>query len=243
MIFAACRRGLRRLWPGKHTRCGGWGWTRPNSQMPSFPRKRESSERKTGLTSLSHTLFGFLLSHERRRRRSGAPLRTGRPVGRRRPAPQKGGISAGDSPGCVLGPLEYSMPFWYLRASYGPFERRQWRLNHRTVRCKPPPFFPVGFAAGAGGTGTLSRAAISALVSFSLGLDRPSSKLLLVMLPRGPGSPGLVRSSAVTLTEVGAWAAKGREASAPLSGLSASSGCPGCSARVVHFNSAAYTLV
>ena len=35
MIFAACRRGLRRLWPGTHIRCGGLGWTSVGSQMPS----------------------------------------------------------------------------------------------------------------------------------------------------------------------------------------------------------------
>ena len=36
--------------------------------------------------------------------------------------------------GRVSGPLEYLLPFWYLRASYGRFERRQLRLYHRTVR-------------------------------------------------------------------------------------------------------------
>ena len=53
----------------------------------------------------------------------------------------------------------------------------------RTIRCVPPPFFPGGFAGGTGGTVASSRAAISSLVSFSLGLDRPSSEFLLVMFP------------------------------------------------------------
>ena len=42
---------------------------------------------------------------------------------------------------------------------------------------------PGDFAAGAGGTVASSRAAISSLVSFPLGLDRPSSEFLLVMFP------------------------------------------------------------
>ena len=43
----------------------------------------------------------------------------------------------------------------------------------------------------------MSRAAISSLVSFSLGLDRPSSEFLLVMFPLVSVSPGLVRVTAV----------------------------------------------
>ena len=70
--------------------------------------------------------------------------------------------------------------------------------SSRPIRCGPPPFFPGSFAGGAGGTVALSRAAISSLVSFSLGLARPSSEFLLVMFPLVPGSPGLARVTAVT---------------------------------------------
>ena len=42
---------------------------------------------------------------------------------------------------------------------------------------------------GTGGTVTLSRAATSSRVSFSLGLDRPSSEFLLVMFPPGLSFP------------------------------------------------------
>ena len=48
-----------------------------------------------------------------------------------------------------------------------------------TIRCGPPPFFRGGFAGGVGGTVIFSRAAISSLVSLSLGLDRPSREVLL----------------------------------------------------------------
>ena len=41
-------------------------------------------------------------------------------------------------------------------------------------------------------------AAISSLVSFPLGLDRPSSEFLLVMFPLVSVSPGLVRVTALT---------------------------------------------
>ena len=74
----------------------------------------------------------------------------------------------------------------------------------RTIRCGPPPFFPGGFAGGAGGAGgvggvgTWSRAAISSLLSLSLGLARPSNKFLLVMFPLVPVPPGSVRVTAVT---------------------------------------------
>ena len=67
--------------------------------------------------------------------------------------------------------------------------QRNFSRSLRTIRCWPPPLFPGGFGfagggAGAGGTVALSRAVISSLVSFSLGLDRPSSAFLLVMFPR-----------------------------------------------------------
>ena len=42
---------------------------------------------------------------------------------------------------------------------------------------------PGDFAAGAGGTVASSRAAISSLVSFPLGLDRPSSELQAGLRP------------------------------------------------------------
>ena len=58
------------------------------------------------------------------------------------------------------------------------------------------------FAAGAGGTVASSRAAISSLVSFPLGLDRPSSEFLLVMFPLVSVSPGLVRVTALTSTRL-----------------------------------------
>ena len=80
--------------------------------------------------------------------------------------------------------------------------RGRLRLRRRRGRCGHPveggDLFPgellaglgpsqqadgFGFAGGAGGAVTLSRAAISSLVSFSLGLDRPSSRFLLVMFP------------------------------------------------------------
>ena len=66
--------------------------------------------------------------------------------------------------------------------------QRNFSRSLRTIRCWPPPLFPGGFGfagvvAGAGGTVALSRAVISSLVSFSLGLDRPSSAFLLVMFP------------------------------------------------------------
>ena len=48
---------------------------------------------------------------------------------------------------------------------------------------------PGDFAAGAGGTVASSRAAISSLVSFPLGLDRPSSEFLLVMFPQPASNP------------------------------------------------------
>ena len=49
-------------------------------------------------------------------------------VGRCRPAPQKGLISVVDSPWERFRAAWSFLPFWYLRASCGPFERRQWRL-------------------------------------------------------------------------------------------------------------------
>ena len=61
---------------------------------------------------------------------------------------------------------------------------------------------PGDFAAGAGGTVASSRAAISSLVSFPLGLDRPSSEFLLVMFPLVSVSPGLVRVTALTSTRL-----------------------------------------
>ena len=65
-------------------------------------------------------------------------------VGRCRPAPQKGLISVVDSPWERFRAAWSFLPFWYLRASYGPFERRQWQLYRRTA-C---PSVAVGVAVG-----------------------------------------------------------------------------------------------
>ena len=66
--------------------------------------------------------------------------------------------------------------------------QRNFSRSLRTICCWPPPFFPGGFAGGAGGAVTLSRAAISVLVSFSLGLDRPSSRFHWSCSPRSQSS-------------------------------------------------------
>ena len=84
----------------------------------------------------------------------------------------------------VAGDLETA-----VRALDAPAKLQQ--IPVRTFRCVPPLFCSGGFAGcfaggaggtrGTGGTVTLSRAASSSPVSFSLGLDRPSSEFLLLM--------------------------------------------------------------
>ena len=64
----------------------------------------------------------------------------------------------------------------------------------------------------------MSRAAIYSLVSFSLGLDRPSSKFLLVMFTLVSVSPGLVRATVVTSIQCSprtAFRASGRASDVP----------------------------
>ena len=76
------------------------------------------------------------------------------------------------------------------RALEAPAKLQQVPADHPL---RTTALFPGGFAGGTGGTVASSRAAISSLVSFSLGLDRPSSAFLLVMFPPCLSFPGLVR--------------------------------------------------
>ena len=68
----------------------------------------------------------------------------------------------------------------------------------RTFSFRPLPPFSGGFAGVSGGRVTLSSTAISSLVSFSLGLDRPGREILFAIFILTSASTGLVREAVVT---------------------------------------------